>query len=65
MKRKRIADGKKEDLDFLLDFVEHDCVPYFRHCVLQAMISNPPFTSKDLNHFNTEQLVERLWHMLK
>lgn len=58
------ADGKSEDLNFLLDLVENDPVPEVRYQILRMLTENPPFTKKDQSPLNTEELVERLWKLM-
>lgn len=58
------ADGREEDLNFLLDIVENDPIPAVQFQVLRMLTEKPPFQGSDANPLNTEQLVERLWKFL-
>ncbi|GIY89954.1 transcription initiation factor TFIID subunit 2 [Caerostris extrusa] len=58
------ADGKEEDLNFLLDIVENDPVPSVQYQVLRMLTEKPPFTNSDTNPLNTEALVHRLWNLM-
>ncbi len=53
-------------LVFLLEMVESDINPYLRHRVLQMIADNPPFNKKEDNlNLNSDELVERLWKLMK
>lgn len=59
------VEQRKEDLDFLLDIIEHDPVPKVKHLTIRLMIENPPITKKDAHSpLNTEDIVERLWRLM-
>ncbi|XP_054712299.1 LOW QUALITY PROTEIN: transcription initiation factor TFIID subunit 2-like [Uloborus diversus] len=58
------ADGREEDLNFLLDLVENDPVPAIQYHVLRMLTEKPPFTGSDPNPLNSEDLVERLWKLM-
>lgn len=58
------ADGRDEDLNFLLDIIENDPVPAVRYQVLRMLTEKPPFLGTDSNPLNTEELVDRLWKLM-
>ncbi|KAG8181816.1 hypothetical protein JTE90_001471 [Oedothorax gibbosus] len=58
------ADGKEDDLNFLLDIVENDPVPLVQYEVLRMLTKQPPFTESEPNPLNTEELVDRLWRLM-
>lgn len=58
------ADGREEDLNFLLNIIENDPVPAVRFQVLRMLTEKPPFVGSDTNPLNTEELVERLWKLM-
>ncbi|GFU31093.1 transcription initiation factor TFIID subunit 2 [Nephila pilipes] len=58
------ADGREEDLNFLLDIVENDPVPAIQYQVLRMLTEKPPFTGSDSNPLNTEELVDKLWKLM-
>ncbi|XP_015908116.2 transcription initiation factor TFIID subunit 2 [Parasteatoda tepidariorum] len=58
------ADGKEEDLNFLLDIVENDPVPAIQYEVLRMLNEKPPFINNDSNPLNSEDLAERLWRFM-
>uniref|UniRef100_T1JF23 Transcription initiation factor TFIID subunit 2 n=1 Tax=Strigamia maritima TaxID=126957 RepID=T1JF23_STRMM len=55
------ADGQIGDLNNLVELIQRDPVPYFRHHALRSLIKSPPFTPRDQSHLNTDELVETLW----
>ncbi|KAJ1521858.1 hypothetical protein ONE63_002203 [Megalurothrips usitatus] len=55
------ADGKWDDLEFLLDIAENDPDHLVRHKLLRMMIENPPFHKSQRHRLDKEDLVERLW----
>lgn len=59
------SEHRREDLDFLLDLIETDPVPFVKLQTLAFLVHNPPFTKKDVNHpLNTEDIVERIWKLM-
>ena len=38
---------------------------YLRHKMLQMMAANPPFNKTEDNNLNSDELVERLWKLMK
>lgn len=59
------SEQRREDLDFILELVEADPIQAVRRKCLKLLVTNPPFTKKDVNHpLNTEDLVERIWNMM-
>lgn len=59
------ADGKWEDLVFLLDIAENDPDHMVRHRLLQMLIEKPPFHKSQRHRLDREELVERLWASIK
>lgn len=59
------ADGKWEDLEFLLEIAENDPDHMVRHKLLRMMIENPPFQQSQRHRLDKEDLVERLWMNIK
>ena len=58
------SEVRKEDLDFLLDLVENESIPSIRLFILKQLVKNPPFVRNNQNILNTEDLVDRLWHLI-
>lgn len=61
------AEGRKEDLDFLLDdLVLGDPQPVIKFYTLKYLIKNPPFKfeAEEQSPLDTEELVERLWTLM-
>ncbi|XP_048582004.1 transcription initiation factor TFIID subunit 2 isoform X3 [Nematostella vectensis] len=54
----------EKTLNFLMEIVEKDPVPYIRHHTLRVLSDNPPFTRKSDSPLCTQVLVERLWHFM-
>ena len=59
------ADGTKEELDFLLILAESDPVPYLRYQVIEKMARKPPFSMGQGHKLDSEELVERIWGLMK
>lgn len=59
------ADGRWEDLEFLLDIAENDPDHMVRHKLLRMLIENPPFSQTQRSRLDKEELVERLWTNIK
>jgi len=57
-------EGRREDLEFLLDIVERDPVPYIRHQTCRMLIKTPPFEKGRHHRNDSHRLVERLWGMV-
>lgn len=55
------ADGKLEDLMYVLDFLENDPDPGFKHKLAMLMIKNPPFKRAHRSKLDVPELVERIW----
>ncbi|CAH0555152.1 unnamed protein product [Brassicogethes aeneus] len=55
------ADGKKEDLEDLLDIVENDPDPGVRHKLCRLLIMNPPFKRAHRERLDLSVFVERIW----
>lgn len=58
------ADGREEDLNFLLDIVENDPIPSLRYHTLRMLTEKPPFPVSEPNPLNSEELVYRLWKLM-
>lgn len=58
------VEGDASIFSSLLDTVETDADPYVKYCLLAMLTANPPFTRKDSNPLNNEELVERLWKLM-
>ncbi len=59
------VDGSVKDLDFLIDMVEKDPVPYIRHKIIRLLVDNPPFKRNEGHRNDKPELAERLWHLMK
>ena len=59
------ADGRHEDLEYLLDIAESDPDRNVRHKLIRMMVLNPPFDRTHKHRLDREQLVERLWTNIK
>lgn len=55
------AEQSQKDLDFLLDLVETDKVPAFKHFILSELHRNPPMIHMFPNHNSVK---DRLWSMI-
>ncbi|KAK9889670.1 hypothetical protein WA026_007049 [Henosepilachna vigintioctopunctata] len=55
------ADGKMDDLHYLLDLLENDPDSGVRHKLAGMLIENPPFRKGHKDKFDVPELVERLW----
>ncbi|KAL7642103.1 UNVERIFIED_CONTAM: hypothetical protein RMT77_007977 [Armadillidium vulgare] len=58
------VDGSFDDLNFLLNLIECDPVPYFRYQVIRRLALNPPFQMGQTHRLDTEELVDRLWYLM-
>ena len=58
------SEVRKEDLDFLLDMVDHEEISSIRVFIMKQLVKNPPFVRNQQNPLNTEDLVERLWRLM-
>ena len=63
------VDGRWEDLDNLISFLETEQDPYARHCLARLLIENPPFsrteTNKVVSELDKEELMDRIWKLMK
>ena len=59
------ADGRPEDLNFLLDIIENDPEPRVRHQLLIMLAQHPPFERGRGNPLDTIPVMERLWKLMK
>lgn len=59
------VDGKWSDLEFLLNMAETDPDPFMKHNLLQLLIENPPFLRAHHHILDREELVEKLWNIIK
>lgn len=59
------VDGKWSDLEFLLNMAETDPDPALKHGLLQLLIHNPPFERAHRHVLDREELVEKLWNIIK
>ncbi|KAF7285639.1 hypothetical protein GWI33_010292 [Rhynchophorus ferrugineus] len=55
------ADGKSEDLSYVLDLLENDPDPGLRHKLCQIIVKNPPFKRGFKSRLDNPALVERIW----
>ncbi|XP_072381444.1 transcription initiation factor TFIID subunit 2 [Diabrotica undecimpunctata] len=55
------ADGKYEDLQYVLDFLENDPDPGLKHKLATILIKNPPFKRAHRSKLDVPDLVERIW----
>ncbi|KAK3736334.1 hypothetical protein QZH41_020807, partial [Actinostola sp. cb2023] len=58
------VDRSERVLGILITFIEKDPVPFIRHYTLRSLAVNPPFTRKADSPLCTENVVERLWHVM-
>nr|CAG4635921.1 EOG090X00M6 [Eubosmina coregoni] len=58
------ADGRPEDLNFLLDIIENDPEPRVRHQLLIMLAQHPPFERGRGNPLDTIPVMERLWKLM-
>ncbi|XP_041045460.1 transcription initiation factor TFIID subunit 2 isoform X5 [Carcharodon carcharias] len=58
------VDRSTEELQWLLDLVQNDAVPYIRHKVLSMLNKNPPFTKNADSPLCNEALVDQLWKLM-
>ena len=59
------ADGRTEDLNFLLDIIENDLEPRVRHQLLLMLAQHPPFERGRGHPLDTKSVMERLWKLMK
>ena len=59
------ADGRSEDLNFLLDIIENDPEPRVRHQLLLMLAQHPPFERGRGHPLDTTSVMERLWKLMK
>lgn len=59
------VDGKWSDLEFLLNMAETDPDPFLKHNLVQLLIENPPFLRAHHHILDREELVEKLWNIIK
>ncbi|MGH0158356.1 UNVERIFIED_CONTAM: hypothetical protein FKN15_060643 [Acipenser sinensis] len=58
------VDRSSEELQWLLNMVQNDPVPYIRHKILSMLAKNPPFTKMSASSFCNEALVDQLWKLM-
>ncbi|KAJ7405005.1 TATA-box binding protein associated factor 2 [Willisornis vidua] len=58
------VDRSYEELQWLLDMVQSDPVPYIRHKILDMLTKNPPFTKNMESPLCNEALVDQLWKLM-
>uniref|UniRef100_A0A4W3I5N5 Transcription initiation factor TFIID subunit 2 n=1 Tax=Callorhinchus milii TaxID=7868 RepID=A0A4W3I5N5_CALMI len=58
------VDRSTDELQWLLDLVQNDPVPYIRHKVLSMLNKNPPFTKSAESPLCNEALVDQLWKLM-
>ena len=59
------ADGRSEDLNFLLDIIENDPEPRVRHQLLLMLAQHPPFERGRGHPLDTTSVMEKLWKLMK
>ena len=59
------VEGSWSDLDHLLNLIETDPVPYIRHKLIRLLVDNPPFERARHHRNDKQELVERLWNLMK
>ncbi|KAF7246909.1 Transcription initiation factor TFIID subunit 2 [Varanus komodoensis] len=59
-----IVDRSYEELQWLLNMVQNDPVPYIRHKILNMLTKNPPFTKNMESPLCNEALVDQLWKLM-
>lgn len=55
------ADGKWDDIEFMMDILENDQDPEARHKLARAIVENPPFERNRSHRLNRYNLRERIW----
>uniref|UniRef100_A0ACB8FEN1 Transcription initiation factor TFIID subunit 2 n=1 Tax=Sphaerodactylus townsendi TaxID=933632 RepID=A0ACB8FEN1_9SAUR len=58
------VDRSYEELQWLLNMVQTDPVPYIRHKILNLLTRNPPFTKNMESPLCNEALVDQLWKLM-
>lgn len=55
------ADGKWDDIEYMMELLENDQDPEARHKLARAIIENPPFERNRSHRLNRFSLRERIW----
>lgn len=55
------ADGKYEDLQYVLEILENDPDPGMKHKLAALLIKNPPFKRAHRSRLDVPDLIERIW----
>ncbi|XP_054946999.1 transcription initiation factor TFIID subunit 2 isoform X9 [Physeter macrocephalus] len=58
------VDRSYEELQWLLNMIQNDPVPYVRHKILNMLTKNPPFTKNMESPLCNEALVDQLWKLM-
>uniref|UniRef100_A0AC11BG43 TATA-box binding protein associated factor 2 n=1 Tax=Ovis aries TaxID=9940 RepID=A0AC11BG43_SHEEP len=58
------VDRSYEELQWLLNMIQNDPVPYVRHKILNMLTKNPPFTKSMESPLCNEALVDQLWKLM-
>ncbi|KAK1332006.1 hypothetical protein QTO34_007683 [Cnephaeus nilssonii] len=58
------VDRSYEELQWLLNMIQNDPVPYVRHKILHMLTKNPPFTKNMESPLCNEALVDQLWKLM-
>lgn len=59
------ADGRWQDLQYLLDMIENDPDPGIRHQIVCLLIHNPPFDKAHRQKLDIPEVIERIWSTIK
>lgn len=59
------ADGKYEDLQYVLEILENDPDPGMKHKLAALLIKNPPFKRAHRSRLDVPDLIERIWTNIK
>lgn len=58
------TESLERGLNYLIELIENDPVPFIRHYTLCSLTKNPPFSKKSDSRLNSLDLVERLWRLI-
>ncbi|XP_006895086.1 PREDICTED: transcription initiation factor TFIID subunit 2-like [Elephantulus edwardii] len=58
------VDRSYEELQWLLNMIQTDPVPYVRHKILNMLTKNPPFTKNMESPLRNEALADQLWKLM-
>jgi len=58
-------EGNFADISHVMELVENDPAPYVRHYAARLLVEHPPFPRARHHRNDREELVRRLWKLMK